>query len=446
MEPSIMTVTLTDNDYQGKAFTDVGITADNEHDLKRIADIDISKIKLDDHPNLFVFPPRIEDAKDKVGDGKICSIKNGKIFTGNVMGFVGIGNTQITIKSRFTQSGGEDYFLHYMLCRVLSLNVLTLKHNYNDLSLFDFLIYLFPSYLLAAYQQGLYKTYLRKQYNDARVKGTIDVARHIRQNIPFVGNVAYNTREMSYDNNVTQLVRHTIEYVEHHAYGANILSQNEDVRDAVRAFKEATKSYNYHDRQVVIKQNLRPIVHPYFTAYTNLQHLCLMILRHDGLKYEGNKNDVYGILFDGAWLWEEYLNTLLNKQGFIHAENKKPKNGINLCKGHPIYPDFYKDGEIVVDAKYKDLDDNENIPRNDLYQVVTYMYALKAKIGGVAYPSKLDDKKVKKAPLRGYDGILCKIPFTIPQSVNSIADFCSIMNISEITFLKDIPSTTESFQ
>lgn len=445
MEQRITTVTLTDNDYQGKAFADVGITADNEQDLRRIADIDISKLKLDDHPNLFVFPPRIEEAKDKVGDGKICSIHDGKIFTGNVMGFIGIGNTQIAIKSRFSLSGGEDYFLHYMLCRVLSLNVLTLNHNYNDLSLFDFLIYLFPSYLLAAYRQGLYKTYLRKQYNDARVRGTIDVARHIRQNIPFVGNVAYNTREMNYDNNVTQLIRHTIEYVEHHAYGAKILTHNEDIRDAVRAFKEATPSYNYHDRQTVIKQNLRPIAHPYFTAYTNLQHLCLMILRHNGLKYEGDKNDVYGILFDGAWLWEEYLNTLLYKQDFIHAENKKSKNGIKLCKGHPIYPDFYKDREIVIDAKYKGLDDGENIPRNDLYQVVTYMYALKAKIGGVAYPSRDPNKHIKSTTLRGYDGTLCKIPFIIPQNASSMAYFCRNMECSEIAFLNDILSAAERF-
>jgi len=47
-----------------------------------------------------------------------------------------------------------------------------------------------------------------------------------------------------------------------------------------------------------------------------------MILRHDGLKYEGDNGNVYGILFDGAWLWEEYLNTLLCKHGFIRAENK----------------------------------------------------------------------------------------------------------------------------
>lgn len=118
---------------------------------------------------------------------------------------------------------------------------------------------------------GQYKTYLRRQYNDASVKGTIDVPRHIRENIPFVGNVAYNTREMSYDNNMTQLVHHTIKYVEHHSYDANILSQNDDIREAVRTFKEATPSYSYHDQQTIIKWNLRPIAHSYFKEYTNLQ-------------------------------------------------------------------------------------------------------------------------------------------------------------------------------
>lgn len=438
MRKSIKTVTLTDNDYQGKALADMWITADNEQNLKRIADIDISKIKLDDHPNLFVFPPRIEDANDKVGDGQICSIHDGRIFTGNVMGFVGIGNTQLSIKSRFAQSCAEDYFLHYMLCRVLSLNVLTLNHNFNNLSLFDFLLYLFPSYLLVAYRQGLYKTYLHRQYNDARVRGTIDVARHIRKNFPFAGNVAYNTREMSYDNNVTQLVRHTIEYVEHHTCVANILSQSEDVREAVRAFKEATPTYNYHNRQAIINLNLRPITHPYFTAYTNLQHLCLMILRHDGLKYEGDKSDVYGILFDGAWLWEEYLNTLLKKKGFVHAENKKHKNGLTLCKDHTIYPDFYKNGQIVVDAKYKGLDTDGRISREDLYQVVNYMYALKAKSGGVAFPSREQTKRIDIGALAGYGGTLCKFPFLIPQKATDMFDFCRQMSVSEKCFLQSV--------
>ena len=37
-----------------------------------------------------------------------------------------------------------------------------------------------------------------------------------KKNIPFMGKIAYTTREHSYNNNLTQLVRHTIEYIKTH--------------------------------------------------------------------------------------------------------------------------------------------------------------------------------------------------------------------------------------
>lgn len=41
----------------------------------------------------------------------------------------------------------------------------------------------------------------------------IDVARHMKKNTPFIGNIAYSQREYSYDNDLMELVRHTIEYI-----------------------------------------------------------------------------------------------------------------------------------------------------------------------------------------------------------------------------------------
>ena len=34
-------------------------------------------------------------------------------------------------------------------------------------------------------RQGVYKQYRRFRHNDANVHGTIDISRHIRENIPF---------------------------------------------------------------------------------------------------------------------------------------------------------------------------------------------------------------------------------------------------------------------
>jgi len=424
-------IILTDNDYKGTPFADIGVSDENERDLKCIADINISELRFEEHPNLIVFPPNIRDAKDKIGDGQICFIHNRTIRTGNIMGFIGIDNTQLSIKSRFAPKNSEDFFMHYMLCRVLSLNVFSLSHSYKNFSVLDFLLYLFPSHLLSAYNQGVFKTYLRKQHNDERVRGAIDVVRHIRQNIPFWGKVAYNKRELSYDNSLTQLVRHTIEYIETNKYAAGLLTSTAVLRNVVRAFKEATLTYNRHEGMNIIQQNLRPVVHPYYTAYTALQRLCIQILRHEGLKYDNAENEVYGILFDGAWLWEEYLNTLLRKLSFTHAENKLRKKGILMYGNHSVYPDFYKKDEgVVIDAKYKRGQDAD-----DLLQIVAYMHILPALKGGFVYPSSEENTKVFIGELNGYGGKVFKYPLLIPQGIDNMEDFCMQMEASEVNLL-----------
>ena len=44
------------------------------------------------------------------------------------MGFIGVGDLQIKIKSRFDE-GRDDHLLHYMLQKVFSFNLFDLHHN-----------------------------------------------------------------------------------------------------------------------------------------------------------------------------------------------------------------------------------------------------------------------------------------------------------------------------
>jgi 5-methylcytosine-specific restriction enzyme subunit McrC len=129
------------------------------------------------------------------------------------MGFIGRNSTQLTISSRFAKDENNDYFLHYMLQKVFSINLLKFDQTPNKENIWDFLLYLFPYYLKKAYSQGIYKAYRKEEYNDTNVKGSIDVKRHILRNIPFTGKIAYTTREHSYNNYLTQLIRHTIEHI-----------------------------------------------------------------------------------------------------------------------------------------------------------------------------------------------------------------------------------------
>lgn len=180
-------------------------------------------------------------------------------------------------------------------------------------------------------RKGLFKKYIRHNYNDGNVKGTIDVARHIEKNTPFTGNVAYSQREFSFDNSLMELVRHAIEFIKRKPYGGKILIK---VKDEVKLVVDATQGYEPYDRQRIIEQNKKNAVrHAYFREYLALQRLCLLILRHQKHQIGSGSKQIYGILFDGAWLWEEYVNSLI-EDIFYHPMNKGGKGAQRLFEGN----------------------------------------------------------------------------------------------------------------
>ncbi|MBE6347262.1 MAG: hypothetical protein E7067_08715, partial [Lentimicrobiaceae bacterium] len=255
-------------------------------------------------------------------------------------------------------------------------------------------------------------------------------------NIPFRGNVAYNVKEHSHDNELTQLIRHTIEFIKTKKHLSFILNSDLETKECVAQINMATPSYNMRERNHVINKNLRLLYHPYYSAYTALQKICLQILRHETIKFGKEKNKVYGVLFDGAWLWEEFLFTILKDYGFKHPKNKDVSGGFRMFKDaksyddiddnyRRLYPDFYKD-DFVIDAKYKHLE--SGVGREDLYQLVTYMYCQKATNGAYIYPCKDKNIKASKFQLVGYEGFISVMPFYVPQSANSYEEFVDLID------------------
>ena len=204
-----------------------------------------------------------------------------------------------------------------MLEKILEFpNFINLETSANqDERLFSLLLFLFPRYLRNAMRKGLFKTYICKKYNDGNVRGSIDVARHIKNNTPFIGNIAYSKREYSYDNYLIELVRHTIEYIKGKNCGRMLL---DTIKDEVNQIIQATPEYRAKDRRKIIDNNIKNVVrHAYYHEYRLLQQLCILILRNEQHQYGTGTRNVYGFLFDGAWLWEEYVNTLIGDEFYL---------------------------------------------------------------------------------------------------------------------------------
>jgi len=422
---------------------------------------------LEENPSLLVFPQSLAASKSHLAedDSNIITLHRGGddpneicVATGNLMGFVGRGDTELSIFSRFAQwnAAGEDFFLHYMLQKVLGIHVFTLEHATGRALHHDFLLFVFPTMLKRAMAQGLFKTYRKFERNDSKIKGPIDLARHVKLNPLFTGKVAYASRERTENNPLLHLIRHAIEFIKTKPFGNAIIRNNREISECVQLVYDSTPDYSLHDRQRVIARNKRPVSHPYYTAYRPLQKLCLMILLHNKLKYATEPKNVYGILFDGAWLWEEYLATLLTRAplNFTHSENRTGENGICVYRGNPRYPDFYRGvqlpsvvlnenskeaiaGHCILDAKYKRMGGGPG--REDLHQMITYLHIFPAQKGAFIHPVEGGGDGVAFAEpknLFGYGGTISKIAVPIPQGCTRAADFQGRMRVVEAECVK----------
>ena len=159
-----------------------------------------------DNPGLLIFPQDWSAYVDDVEKAYLFDLSYSRaddgflIETGNLMGAFGVDGIDVSIGSRFDSKKIDSketdieetkpYFMRYLLLRVLGAHVLNLP-THNDVDPIDELcIFLFPLTLKNALAKGLFKAYRRWEYNDAKIKGAIDMARHLRINVPFRGCVA----------------------------------------------------------------------------------------------------------------------------------------------------------------------------------------------------------------------------------------------------------------
>lgn len=465
-------------DYKSKTIHD---QTDIEN-LRLIANHSLKTLCKERGSDLIVFPRNFEKLKDEDEGKAIISMVEGKdsatITPSDMLGFIGVNNTYLSIGTRFSGSreGGEDkgdYLLHYMLEKVFQIKILSLLHPSSEDGMLETMVHMFPGFLAKALRQGLLKRYTRFQRNDANIKGPIDVSRHIRTNMPFNGKIAYTHREHATDNAVTQLIRHTIEFIRE-SRDKFILTTDSQIRENVALIINTTPSYDIKKRHLIITANKKHNPHPYYTAYEPLVRLCIAILEHHKIRYHADKNNIFGILFSGSWLWEEYLyKSVFRELNFLHPDNRKKTDPIHVFYGKikdnrndeevmeknyaPRYPDFLlaqdeekfresQECQIVADAKYRHYSYCGD--RDNLHQIITYMYITKAKSGILIYPigRDTDVNKIKELKeeirqpkiINGCGGKYFRIGFEIPEETESYQDFSEKMRMEEKRVIEEL--------
>ena len=367
------------------------------------------------------------------------------VNTNNCMGVIKLRDketgesVQVEIGSRFDGNAGQ-FFLTYLLSKVFGGSIVDLVDLGRD-SLWDMLLaFLFRRRLQEASAIGLFKQYQTFNHNDTRVRGRIDINEHLRRNIPFDGKVASITHEITFDNPTNHLIRHALVKVGRKWGG---LLTGGWIMDFRNQLELGTPRWQPGEVSQCIrrKENRTPVKHPYFhSVYEPLRNVSLAILRDEGAGLYQQQESAEGVIFDGSWLWEEYLWTLLKPLGFEHPENKKNDGAWRPLNGVAFYPDFFhRGGRAILDAKYKRGDNRYDGRQDHARQVFGYMFLLNAIHGGLIKPDgilvpaeQISRKVVNTEQAFWHD-------FVLTPSKNSTAkDFVGEMHRKEDEFQKNV--------
>ena len=233
-------------------------------------------------------------------------------------------------------------------------------------ALFDFLLIdiLFRQ-IKEANPKGLFRTYRRFEKNDDRLKGTIDISRHIRLNGgQNNGKVAYIYKANTVNNYLNVLILKAFKYVKKKYPG--IINRKLDKETTVRDFFN-TLCYEVNEQEVslqnAVSNNIKPISHPFYKEYEAVRITCLRILRNDSISiFDSTNGAVNGFLYYAPDLWEDYLKSCFDVcKGNLYISEQSTKKYISnnsgdnyLCTSMPDFY-FYNNEKVVLilDAKLK---------------------------------------------------------------------------------------------
>ena len=325
-----------------------------------------------------------------------------KLETNNLMGVLRFRDAekgtsvQVEVLSRFDR-GENNFFLNYLLSRVFDFALGVEAVSARRSSLLDILLDLvFVRRLGDAAKAGLLRHYREFRNNDWNFKGSLDLARHIRENVPLMHGIAYHKREIDLDVPVNRMILMAALAVNRRHPA--LFDSDGDAADALRQLRMGVTEER-DIRSILAHRDCRePVVHPFFReVWEPLRRIARMILEDERWMLFADETmddeEVSGVVFDGSWLWEEYLATVLEPIGFRHCVRGASGHFMalrNLDTGRnvgPMIPDFIQKDSVgaiaaVADAKYK----RSALLRDDRLQMIAYAAVYEAERIYLVYP------------------------------------------------------------
>lgn len=378
----------------------------------------------------------------------------------------------LEISCRFDRDK-KAYFLAAML---LCLNPEDLKqipdranitfHQVMDI----FLLFMYKKQLAEAAKKGIFRKYQRFENNDSRPHGTIDIARHIRENMGLEnGKIAYHYRELTANNPVNRLILAAYKRLceKYPELCENRIKNDERVYPTLKML-QMELGYSKASVRNIVKENLRPVTHPYFSEYEALRKTCLIILRDEGVSIfdAESAEETESLSTDVTKLWEKFLESRLNQLKKLEKYSGlslKPQDEKPIFAGrnrHNKYakPDFcIQKGErtAILDAKFKprwnkffcESTSGDDWIDADISKCFRDMVVFQAGRTGVIFPAKgpFDDSyKTYRIGTSGDWFDMVRVP--VPPTEKSFENWCKILetDVDQVlkVYLNDLLSRT----
>lgn len=351
------------------------------------------------------------------------------------------GNTEESTKGK-EKEREKAYFLAAMLLCLPPKDLKRLDMEVNisfDQVMEILLLFMYKNQLAEASKKGIFRRYQRFENNDSRPHGTIDIARHIRENMGLErGRIAYHYRELTADNPVNRLILAAYKRLCEKFPGLCEMHIDSDERlSSTLNMLKTELGWSKANVRSIVKENLRPVTHPYFSEYEDLRRTCLRILRDESVSIfdaEDCFEETDAIYFDITKLWEKYLESQFDRlvarsafqaqEGDTFLQNLK-QGGTSLNK--EAVPDFLfqKGGKnvAILDAKFKP-DWQDRSPKyltGDIDECIRNMVVFWTERTGVIYPDNHEEgshevfsiigKKIRpQAPEHLFDVVKVPVP------------------------------------
>jgi 5-methylcytosine-specific restriction enzyme subunit McrC len=303
-------------------------------------------------------------------------------------GIINHNNKNFYILPKIANNDDENTnlkFFTYMLMYVSNINVKnedianSLNHKSNNI--LEIFIQMFAKNLFKELRKGLYKEYITNQENLRVLKGKYLINENIKYN--FTKSKIYcEFDEFSIDNELNQFFLYAIKTLMQYTKSKKLLKQCELVFDEV--------SFRQFDIN-----NIKISFNRLNNRFKESFEFALLLLKKSIPMFDNGKKS-FAFLFNMNELFESFIGNIY-KSIDSSAILQNERNFGNL----KLIPDIVSN-DLIIDIKYKLVEDKSKLDRNDKYQM--FAYGTNFDIGNtmLLYPQH-NNKKVNEDLILGKD-------------------------------------------